>query len=86
MSDHVLCYAHIVVDLAIVNLEDEADKGGENGCASGLRLDWRHTLALLWSYNGKTVKVACQDHIACVYEPCSVAGVQDALCSSCGRL
>lgn len=56
VSDHILCYAHIVVDLAIMNLEDEADKVGKNGCASGLRLDRRDTLAGLWSYNGKTVK------------------------------
>lgn len=56
VSDHILRYPHIVIYLAIVDLEDEAHEGGENGCASGLRLDGRDALASLRYHNGETVK------------------------------
>ena len=54
MSHHVFCYPHIVVDLAIVHLKDEADKVGQDGGATGLRLDRRRTFARLCSDDGKT--------------------------------
>lgn len=55
MADHVLGYADIVVDLAIVHLEDETDKVGQDGRTSGLRLDRRRALAWLRSNDRKAM-------------------------------
>ncbi len=52
VSDHVLRYAHIVVDLAVVDLEDEADEVRENRCASSLGFNRRNPIAWLRSYDG----------------------------------
>ena len=39
MSNHIFCDGHVVVDLAIVYLELETDKVGEDGRGSGLGSD-----------------------------------------------
>lgn len=57
VTDHVLCYPHIGVDLAIVDLEDEADKVGQDGGTAGLRLDRRCALAQLWSHDWKAARI-----------------------------
>jgi hypothetical protein len=48
MSHHVFCYANILVALAVVHLENQANEVGKNRCSSRLRLDRRHTLTRLW--------------------------------------
>ena len=47
MSHHVLCYPDILIALAVVHLENQADEVREDRRSSGLRLDWRHTLTSL---------------------------------------
>lgn len=59
MADHFLCYPHIVIDLAVVHLEDESDEVGENGCAAGLSLDWRCALSWLCANDGETRIRSC---------------------------
>lgn len=61
VTDHVLGYPHIVVDLAVVHLEDEADKVGEDGCAAGLRLDRGCTLSSFRADNRETTVILCQN-------------------------
>jgi len=62
VSDHVLCYPHIVVDLAVVHLEDQADEIGQDGRAAGLRLDRGRALAGFRSHYRETmVRGSCQD-------------------------
>ena len=56
MPHHILCYPHIVVDLAIVHLENEADKVGEDSCAARLRLDGRSTLSRLGANDWKSAR------------------------------
>lgn len=55
MTDHILGDSDIVVDLAVVNLENQADKVGQDGGTACLRLDRRGTLAGLWADDGQTV-------------------------------
>lgn len=54
MSDHIFCDSHVVVDLAIVYLEFETDKVGEDGGRSCLRSDGRNFLAWLGTDNWET--------------------------------
>ena len=54
MANHILRYPHIVVDLAIVHLEDEAHEVGKDGGRSCLRLYRRYTLASFWSHYWQT--------------------------------
>ena len=54
MSHHVFRYPNIVVDLAIVNLENQTNKVGEDRRSSRLGLDRRHTLTSLWPDYGQT--------------------------------
>lgn len=49
VADHILRYPDIVVDLAIVHLEDEADEVGQDRGTARLGLDWWYSLAWLWS-------------------------------------
>lgn len=55
VTDHILCYPNVVVDLAIVDLEDETNEVGKDGCAPGLRLDRGCALACLGTDNWKAV-------------------------------
>lgn len=55
MTDHILSDSDIVVDLAVVDLENQADKVGQNGGTACLRLDRRGTLAGLWADDGQAV-------------------------------
>lgn len=57
MSHHIFGYPHILVGLAVVYLENQANKVGENGRSSRLCLDRRHTLARLWPNYRQTVGV-----------------------------
>ena len=66
MPDHVLRYLHIVVDLAVVYLEDEADKVGQNSCTPGLCLDGLCSFARLRADDRETVW--CQEREVCVAE------------------
>ena len=50
---HILGDSDIVVDLAVVDLENEADKVRQNCCAACLGLDWRCSLAWFWSHDRK---------------------------------
>ena len=52
VSYHVLGDADIGVVLAIVNLKDQAHEIGQNGCTSGLRLDWKRSLTRLGANDG----------------------------------
>jgi hypothetical protein len=47
VSHHVLCYPDILIALAVVHLENQADEVREDRRSSGLRLDGRHTLTSL---------------------------------------
>ena len=47
MSHHVFCYPNILIALAVVHLENQADEVGENRRSPRLRLDGRHALASL---------------------------------------
>lgn len=58
VSDHVLRYSHIVVDLAVVNLKDEAHEVRKDGRASGLCFDRRRSFAGLGSHDGQTEVVS----------------------------
>lgn len=49
MAHHVLGDDHIVVDLAIVDLELEAHEVGQDGCGSCLCSDGHNLLSRLWS-------------------------------------
>jgi hypothetical protein len=51
MAHHVLGDDHIVVDLAIVDLELEAHEVGQDGCGSCLCSDRHNLLSRLWSDN-----------------------------------
>lgn len=55
MTDHILGDSDIVVDFAVVDLEDQADKVGQDGGTTGLCLDRRGTLAGLGSDDGQSV-------------------------------
>ena len=55
MADHILGDSDIVVDLAVVDLEDQTDKVGQDGGTACLCLDRRGTLAGLGSNNGQSV-------------------------------
>lgn len=55
MTDHILSDSDIVVDLAVVDLEDQADKVGQDGGTACLCLDRRGTLAGLGSNDGQSV-------------------------------
>jgi hypothetical protein len=54
VSHHVFCYPNICVALAIVHLEDQANKVGKNCRSSRLCLDRRHTFTSLWPDYGQT--------------------------------
>ena len=54
MPNHILRYPHIVVDFAVVDLEDEADEVGEDGGASGLGFDGWASLAGFGADDWKT--------------------------------
>jgi predicted Fe-S protein YdhL (DUF1289 family) len=47
VSHHVFCYPDILIALAVVHLENQADEVREDRRSSGLRLDGRHTLTSL---------------------------------------
>ena len=51
MSNHILRYPYIMVDFAIVDLEDEAYEVGEDRCCSRLRFYGGHSFACLRPYN-----------------------------------
>jgi hypothetical protein len=55
VTDHILSDSDIVVDLAVVDLEDQADKVGQDGGTACLCLDRRGTLAGLGSNDGQSV-------------------------------
>lgn len=57
MSHHVFRYPNIVVDLAVVYLENQTNKVGENRRASRLGLDGNHTVTSLWPDYGQTAVV-----------------------------
>lgn len=58
MSNHIFRYPDVVVDLAVVDLEDEADEIRQDRGTAGLGFDWRCALASFWSYDWKTVEVS----------------------------
>jgi hypothetical protein len=68
MPHHVLRDRHLIVDLAIVNLEGQANKVGQNGRRSCLRSDRRRPLAYgnlndwetVWTVLGKLSKRVCE--------------------------
>lgn len=47
MADHVLGNHHLVVVLAVVDLELEPDEAGQDGRGAGLRAHGGHLVALL---------------------------------------
>ena len=53
MTHHILCYAHIIVDLPIVHLKDQADEVREDRGAACPGLDGRHSLACFWADDGE---------------------------------
>ena len=53
MPHHVFCYPHIVVDFAIVDLENQADEVRKDGRAPCLGFDRRCTFASFGSDDGK---------------------------------
>lgn len=55
MADHILGDSDIVVDLAVVDLENQADKVGQDGGTACLGLDRGGTLAGLWADDGQSV-------------------------------
>ena len=55
MTDHILGDSDIVVDFAVVDLEDQADKVGQDGGTACLCLDRRGTLAGFGSDDGQSV-------------------------------
>lgn len=55
VSDHLLGDGEVVVDLAVVDLEPQADKVGKDGGGAGLSLDRRRLLARGRSDNGQAV-------------------------------
>ena len=57
VSDHVFSYRHLVVDLAIVHGELEADEAGEDRGGSRLGLDGFGPLAGLGADDWETVEV-----------------------------
>lgn len=54
VSDHVLGDLHLVVHLAIVDLEPQPDKAGQNGRRTRLGADRRHPFSGLGANNGQT--------------------------------
>lgn len=57
VPNHVLCYCDIIVLLAVVDLELQADKVGQDGGGACLRLDRGLSLASLCAHNGETLNV-----------------------------
>jgi hypothetical protein len=55
VTDHIFGDSDIVVDFAVVDLEDQADKVGQDGGTACLCLDRRRTLAGLGSNDGQSV-------------------------------
>lgn len=55
MAHHVLCNRHVVVDLAIVYLESQADEVGEDCSGAGFGLDGRCELARFGPHDWETV-------------------------------
>lgn len=55
MADHVLGDSDVVIDFAVVDLEDEADEVGQDGGTAGLCLDRGSALAGLGAHDRKTV-------------------------------
>lgn len=55
MTDHILGDSDIVVDFAVVDLENQADKVGQDGGTASLCLDRRGTLAGLGTNDGQSV-------------------------------
>ncbi len=53
VADHILRYPDILIDLAVVHLEDETDKVREDGGTSGLSFDRWRSFAWLWSDDGQ---------------------------------
>ena len=58
MADHVLGNGHVVVDLAVVDLEREADEVGKDGGGACLGADRGRVLALLNLGESETVEGA----------------------------
>ena len=56
VAHHVLRNAYVVVDLAVVHLKDQADKVGQDGRRSRLRLDGRDSLAGPCADDGKPTR------------------------------
>lgn len=59
MADHVLCDDDVVVDLAVVDLELEADEVGKDGGGPGLCANRADSLAWEGTGYGKTVVLFC---------------------------
>ena len=55
MPDHVLGDGDVVVDLAVVDLELEADEAGQDGGGARLRPDRPHPLAGRRAHDGESV-------------------------------
>ena len=55
MADHLLGDDEIVVDLAVVDLELEADKVGQDGGGPGLRADRGNLLARLGALDREAI-------------------------------
>ena len=54
VSDHVLCYSHVMVDFAIVHLKDQTHEVRQDGRAACLSLDRRCSFSRLRSYYRET--------------------------------
>lgn len=68
VADHVLSDPDIVVNLAVVDLEDQADEVGQDGGTTGLCLDRRGALAVLGAHNGQSIILpvrACPECLSC---------------------
>jgi len=56
VADHLLGDGQVVVDLAVVDLELEADKGGQDRGGAGLGPDGHHLLAHFGADDGETAR------------------------------
>lgn len=68
MPDHIFRYPHIIVDLAVVDLEDESHKIWQDRRTPRLRLDWRRPFTSLWSYDREPCKTLILLVFAAVFE------------------
>jgi hypothetical protein len=73
VADHILGDSDIVVDFAVVDLENQADKVGQDGGTACLCLDRRSTLAGLGSNDGQSVYPRCQNRFQGYWAPVHVS-------------